>query len=409
MEINDVVQKRETAEKGARMNYNYTKTKSEIIKKKLRLLIDYKTIIACVLLAVGYTQASPFIFLCGAAYFLLHLVVLLRSVFSKAKVVSIDFILDENALVVRVEDQEIMFPYGEIKGIKEKKARVIVKMVKGTKAIMGRLEIPYDVEQKPTAFIEALKDRWQDDQAKDTENLVSEKLILAFKPDPKDRVINYIKYSKRTYFNLFLSIVCLFFSLMLIENSPISSGILIFLMLLTWASYYLDYRHIKAKGPLIYLIEHLDDERIVIKGDTLRNTLKIKEISLLNLDDQAYILGIEGSKGSSFRFSKKEIITGDINQLVKLTGQTMLSPDDIRQPIAPMIFAIISILCIPLVGIVEGTGVPIAFNVLFFMISLVLSIINLVKRDIIKRFVYIALMLDGLLLLFYLSIITSGL
>lgn len=335
------------------MKYNCTKTKKEIIIKKLKVLIDYKTLIATVFLIIGYLKSSIFIFLLGSTYFLLYLVIIVQSLLSKQKAISLDFILEEDELIAKIENQQLMFPFSDIKTMKENKHSLIIKMDKKSGTALRRFEIPYDLEGKHIEFIKELKNKYENYRPKKDIKDNQEEYILRFKLNPKQGLIRYMKYSRSVCISIFMSIIYIFFALMLIDIKPFASAILIFLTALLWIRYYIDYRRIKSSEPMICSIGKLDDENIEIKGDAFRSIVKIDKAQLLNINDSEYILSIEGIKKDSFSFAENEIIFGDVDNLIKIIGESYIDIDNGKQPLLPMIFAIISILCIPLVGIFD--------------------------------------------------------
>ncbi|MEY8416118.1 hypothetical protein AAK964_07435 [Tissierella praeacuta] len=386
------------------MNYNYTKTKKEIIIKNLKLLIDYKTLIAIIFLAVGYLKSFSYIFLLGSIYFALYLMVIVRSLLSKHKSISLNFIIGEEELIAKVENNQLIFPFRDIKAMKDSRHSLIIKMDKRSKASLNRLEIPYDLEDKHVEFIKELKYKYENYKPKDRAEESFEKSIIAFKLNPRKDVIRYIKYSKRIYFNVIISIICVFLSIMLIHK-PQASIMFISIFILSWAGYYIDYRRIKIKGNLICSIEKIDDESLEIKGSAFKSVVNIKDVRLLSINDKEYIIKIEGITNDSYVFTKDEIIVGDIDNLVNAIGEPCISIGSQKLPFLSMIFAIISILFIPMVLTPLGTELSLYCNIIFFIISLILVIIALIKKNIIKRLAYIALFLDLLLLVFYIHII----
>ncbi|MGJ0845474.1 hypothetical protein ACR77J_02190 [Tissierella praeacuta] len=386
------------------MNYNYTKTKKEIIIKNLKLLIDYKTLIAITFLAVGYLKSFNYIFLLGFIYFALYLMVIVRSLLSKHKIISLNFIIGEEELIAKVENNQLIFPFRDIKAMKDSRHSLIIKMDKRSKASLNRLEIPYDLEDKHVEFIKELKYKYENYKPKDRAEESFEKSIIAFKLNPRKDVIRYIKYSKRIYFNVIISIICIFLSIMLIHK-PQASIMFISIFILSWAGYYIDYRRIKTKGNLICSIEKIDDESLEIKGSAFKSVVNIKDVRLLSINDKEYIIKIEGITNDSYVFTKDEIIVGDIDNLVNAIGEPCIIIRSQKLPFLSMIFAIISILCIPMVLTPLGIELSLYCNIIFFIISLILVIIALIKKNIIKRLAYIALFLDLLLLVFYIHII----
>lgn len=386
------------------MNYNYTKTKKEIIIKNLKLLIDYKTLIAITFLAVGYLKSFNYIFLLGFIYFALYLMVIVRSLLSKHKIISLNFIIGEEELIAKVENNQLIFPFRDIKAMKDSRHSLIIKMDKRSKASLNRLEIPYDLEDKHVEFIKELKYKYENYKPKDRAEESFEKSIIAFKLNPRKDVIRYIKYSKRIYFNVIISIICVFLSIMLIHK-PQASIMFISIFILSWAGYYIDYRRIKTKGNLICSIEKIDDESLEIKGSAFKSVVNIKDVRLLSINDKEYIIKIEGITNDSYVFTKDEIIVGDIDNLVNAIGEPCIIIRSQKLPFLSMIFAIISILCIPMVLTPLGIELSLYCNIIFFIISLILVIIALIKKNIIKRLAYIALFLDLLLLVFYIHII----
>lgn len=86
------------------MEYKFTTTKREVIIKKLKMLIDYKTLIAFIFLIVGYFKYPIFIFL-GALYFFLYLIILIKSLLMKQEIISLYYVLEEDELIGRVGNQ----------------------------------------------------------------------------------------------------------------------------------------------------------------------------------------------------------------------------------------------------------------------------------------------------------------
>ncbi len=222
------------------MKYNCTKTKKEIIIKKLKVLIDYKTLIAAVFLIIGYLKSSIFIFLLGSTYFLLYLVIIVQSLLSKQKAISLDFILEEDELIAKMENQQLMFPFSDIKTMKENKHSLIIKMDKKSGTALRRFEIPYDLEGKHIEFIKELKNKYENYRPKKDIKDNQEEYILRFKLNPKQGLIRYMKYSRSVCISIFMSIIYIFFALMLIDIKPFASAILIFLTALLWIRYYID-------------------------------------------------------------------------------------------------------------------------------------------------------------------------
>lgn len=390
------------------MEYNCRITKKEIIRRNLGLLIDYKTLIAVIFLVIGYlVKPLKFIFLLGISYFILYLIFIIKSLLSKQKITSLDFIIGEDELIVKVKNQQLIFPFRDIKKIKENSHGLIIKMNRKSEAALRTFEIPYDLEDKHIGFIKELKYRYESYKPKDKAEESFENAIVAFKLSPKKEVIRYIKYSKRIYFNILLSGVCLFISIMLIDSKPLVGVTLIFLAIMSWVGYYIDYRMKSLRNPLICSIERLDNESFEIKGNTFKSIVSIKDVKLLNINHKEYIIKVEGITNESYAFTEKEIIAGDIDNLVKVIGESYIKLRSEKLPILSMISAIISILWMPMVLTPLGTKISLYFHFIFFMVSLVLAIIGLTKKNIIKRFIYVTLFLDLLLLIFYIHVISE--
>lgn len=388
------------------MEYNCRKTKGEIIRRNLKLLMDYKTLIAVIFLVIGYLiRPLKFTFLLGISYFLLYLIFIIKSLLSKQKIISLNFTIGEDELIVKVKSQQLIFPFKDIKEMKENSHGLIIKMNRKSEAALRTFEIPYDLEDKHMGFIKELKYKHESYNPKDKAEESFENAIVAFKLSPKKEVIRYIKYSKRIYFNILLSGVCLFISIMLMDSKPLGSVTLIFLAIMSWIGYYIDYRMKSLRNPLIYSIEKLDNETFEIKGSIFKSIVNIKDIRLLNINDKEYIIKVEGITNESYAFTEKEIIAGDIENLVEIIGESYIKLKSEKLPILSMISVIISILWVPMILTPLGTKISLYLHFIFFIISLVLAIIGLTKKNIIKRFIYVTLFLDLLLLIFYIHII----
>lgn len=404
------------------------KKKGEVIKENILFnFLEWKFYIFAAALIFGiWCMISGKEY--GIAFFapgFVYLVLRLHRIISIAKNVKgklrLEYILHNNKFQLKDESSAIDIEYDNIVKIKENKIFYILFVKKSNNNPLRYIQIYKNgiVEGNLQNFITELKNKIKvknqvvndlnNDSNTEINKSKKEKEILVFKSswkhDLRRRQAQY--YSRFSTIALVIASALLGIILLNSENSTYAGILLLSMTVLIILSPFIEI--LQKRSGAVVTIRQEEKDSLIFSIHKTDYSMKIDKLRITKNKNGEVILGSIENRNITFGIMQSEIINGDIDKLFEIIkpGYTL---ENSPLGLISFLMAATAIIQVPLILFWQKIGMEkfiVPIIVILILISLVISIINLCKKGVRKRFAKMAMIIDILMISFFMVIVLN--